>query len=218
MVLTIWLSLQYLWGTEPHGPWLSRHYTWEGHHHTRSFLKRAVATPVVSRLQGVYLVAHIRRAAPAFLLQSTVVSSLAQCLWRSPPGRQWFPPLPGAPGEALPALFTGSALAVQAAKASGTEGRHLGKRADVLAQENSWKNQSLFLPKHTCLYAAAPWCPEPAEDLGMQWAQQSRKEKRARAFNSVSQPLRITFLDVLLIETLIIFKPGKSVFFCCCCS
>ena len=69
--------------------------------------------------------------------QSTVVSSLARCPWRSPPGRQWFPPLPGASGEALPALLTGSALAAQAAKASGTEGRHLGKRADTLAQENS---------------------------------------------------------------------------------
>ena len=70
-----------------------------------------------------------------------------------------------------------------------------------------------FLPKHTFLCAAAPSRHEPAEELVMQWGPQSRKEKRARVFNNASEPLRTPFLDFLLIETLIIFKPGKSIFF-----
>lgn len=74
--------------------------------------------PVVSRLQGIYLVIHSRRGAPAFLRQSV-------------------PPLPSTSGETLLRLLPGSAHAAQAAKARRTEGRHLGKRADVLAKENS---------------------------------------------------------------------------------
>ena len=138
-------------------------------------------------------------------------------LERTPPFlRQASPPLPSTSGETLPPLLTGSAHAALAAKAGGTEGRHLGKRADVPTKENSWKNESPFLPflpKHTFLYAAAPSRHESAEELVMQWGPQSRKEKRARVFNNASEPLRITFLDFLLIETLIIFKPGKSIFF-----
>ena len=76
-----------------------------------------MATPVVGRLQGIYLGIHSRRGAPAFLPQS-------------------FPPLPSTSGETLPPLLTGSAHAAQAAKARRTEGRHSGKRADVLAKEN----------------------------------------------------------------------------------
>lgn len=106
------------------------------------------------------------------------------------------------------------------AKERRAMGSRFCKRFYLMVKRNSWKKQSLFLPKHTLLGvaidAAATSSYEPAEDYVRQWGWQSRKERRTRVFKDVFDFLRTTHLALLATwETkFLIFKLGEPTFFC----
>lgn len=93
------------------------------------------------------------------------------------------------PRETLPPLLTGSAHVARAAKAGGTEGRHLGKRADVPTKGNSWKNESPFylFYQNTHFYVLLPL--HVMNQLRNWWCNEDRRAERRKEPESLIMPL-----------------------------